>query len=235
MIQAARGLELAHKRGVIDRDIKPANLLPDSEGIVNILDMGLARFSDSADAATQAELTGTGTIMGTVDYMSPEQALSTKSADARSEIYSLGITLYYLLTAKPAYAADSIMARMMAHASQPIPSLQDGLPDIPADVQSIFAKMVAKKPDDRYQTMTEVPVDLESCLNSNAGASLNSVMEHSAAGLSAFLGSLSAQGDSSTGTAPTVIEAIRTAVAETDQTLISRPTSDTIGDAAKLK
>jgi serine/threonine protein kinase len=163
ILQAARGLEFAHKRGVIHRDIKPANLLLDSEGTVKILDMGLARFSDSADVGTQAELTGTGTVMGTVDYMSPEQAMSTKSADARADQYSLGITLYYLLTGNPAYTGDTLMARLMAHANSPIPSLADERPDLPDGLQEAFATMVAKQPDDRYPSMTEVIAALEAC------------------------------------------------------------------------
>ncbi|MEI8381392.1 MAG: bifunctional serine/threonine-protein kinase/formylglycine-generating enzyme family protein [Planctomycetota bacterium] len=156
--QAARGLELAHQRGVIHRDIKPANLLLDNDGTVKILDMGLARIEGEVGA--QAELTSTGAVMGTVDYMAPEQALSTKHADARSDIYSLGITLWYLLTGRSAYAGDTLMSRLLAHRDSPIPSLCAAREDVPTSVDLVFAKMVAKQSQDRYQSMTEVLRDL---------------------------------------------------------------------------
>ncbi len=163
ILQAARGLEFSHKKGVIHRDIKPANLLLDPEGVVKILDMGLARIEASEDAATQAELTGTGAVMGTVDYMAPEQALNTKRTDARSDIYSLGCTLYYLLAGKGAYQGESLMEKLLAHREQPIPSLQDVQASVPEQVDAVFRKMVAKKAEDRYQTMSEIVVALEQC------------------------------------------------------------------------
>ena len=164
ILQAARGLEFAHGEGVIHRDIKPANLLLDKKGVVKILDMGLARLDHpGGDAATQAELTGTGAVMGTVDYMAPEQALNTKHADKRADIYSLGITLFYLIAGKCAYDGETLMEKLMAHQTKSIPSLKDVQASIPDSVQAIFAKMVAKKREDRYQSMTEVIGDLEKC------------------------------------------------------------------------
>lgn len=233
VVQAARGLEFAHKRGVIHRDIKPANLLLDQNGIVKILDMGLARFSDSADVGTQAELTGSGTIMGTVDYMSPEQAMSTKSADARSDIYSLGITLYYLLTGEPAYQGDSLMARMMAHANQPIPDLRRTRPDVPASVQAVFAKMVAKRPEDRYQSMTAVLADLKHCLSEAPQGHLQAVLAAPAPeSLSQVLTHSGITGPGIDVGAPTVTAATRALstkpVAAAEKTQAGRPTSETL-------
>jgi serine/threonine protein kinase/Leucine-rich repeat (LRR) protein len=163
VLQAARGLEFAHKKGVIHRDIKPANLLLDDEGTVKILDMGLARIEAVGDVAAAAELTGTGTIMGTVDYMAPEQGLSTKHADARADIYSLGCTLHYLILGKAAYGGETVAAKLLAHHTSPIPTLRDVKADVPEQVEDVFHKMVAKKIEDRYQTMTEVVADLEKC------------------------------------------------------------------------
>ena len=136
-------------------------LLLDNEGTVKILDMGLARIE--GDTAGQAELTGTGAVMGTVDYMSPEQALDTKSADARADIYSLGCSLFYLLTGRATYGGDTLMAKLLAHRDQPVPDLQTMGLNVPGRLEAVFKKMVAKKIADRYQTMTDVIADLENC------------------------------------------------------------------------
>ncbi len=163
--QAATGLAFAHGKGVVHRDIKPANLLLDGEGTVKILDMGLARLEQPTNgngaAITQAELTQDGSVLGTVDYMSPEQALDTKNADARADIYSLGCTLYYRLTGSPVFVGNTLMARMLAHREADIPSLAETRPEVPEELDAVFKKMVAKEREDRYQTGTKLLTDLE--------------------------------------------------------------------------
>jgi len=161
VLQAATGLEAAHKKGIVHRDIKPANLLLDSEGTVKILDMGLARLGGVGDDSPQADLTTTGMIMGTVDYMAPEQAMDTKTADARADIYALGCTLYYLLTSRATYEGDTIMKKLMAHRQQPSPSLRAARPEVTEQLEFVFKKMIAKNLEDRYQTMSELIADLE--------------------------------------------------------------------------
>ncbi len=165
-LQAARGLEYAHSKGLIHRDIKPANLLLDKDGTVKILDLGLARLEQ--ENASRDGLTKSGQIMGTVDYMSPEQARDTKNADARADIYSLGCTLYRLLTGMPLYDRDTIMNKMMSHANDPIPSLRVVRAEIPERLDAVFQKMVAKRVEDRHQTMTEVIADLSTALASTS-------------------------------------------------------------------
>jgi len=161
VLQAARGLEFAHENGVVHRDIKPGNLLLDAKGVVKILDMGLARVHDAAVQVAHDELTKSGDMIGTVDYMAPEQAFSTHTVDGRADIYSLGCTWFRLLTYRHLYEGDSIVQKLTAHQSQPIPRLRQKRPDVPIKMETIFERMVAKRPDDRYQSMTEVIADLE--------------------------------------------------------------------------
>jgi serine/threonine protein kinase/formylglycine-generating enzyme required for sulfatase activity/WD40 repeat protein len=161
VLQAARGLAYAHSNGIVHRDIKPANLLLDESGTIKILDMGLARFEEAGqDHASVAGLTGTGMLMGTIDYMSPEQAMDSKTADARSDIYSLGCTLYYLVTGQAVYVEDTVMKRIMAHQAAAIPQL----PILDNHLQAMFERMIAKKPEQRYQSTAELANDLQSWL-----------------------------------------------------------------------
>ena len=164
LVQGARGLAYAHEHGVIHRDVKPSNLLYDAEGKVKVLDLGLARL-DALGNSRQAELTATGDVMGTVDFMAPEQAESTKLADARSDVYSLGMSLWYLLTGRPCYERDSLPAKIVAHRTAPPPSLFGARPDVPQELDAVFQKLVAKYPADRYQSMNEALAALEQCLN----------------------------------------------------------------------
>lgn len=166
-IQTARGLAFAHKKGLIHRDIKPANLLLDSDGTVKILDMGLARFSNGTN---DDGLTKTGQIMGTVDYMAPEQATDTRSADARADVYSLGCTLFRLLVGSPVFEGDTIMNKLMAHAHVPVPDLRATRPEVSEQLNAVFQKMVAKSPGDRQQSMNDVIADLENCLSHDTEA-----------------------------------------------------------------
>ncbi|QDT52882.1 Serine/threonine-protein kinase StkP [Caulifigura coniformis] len=159
--QAARGLAAAHAAGIVHRDIKPSNLLLDRHGVLKILDMGLARFESISDDSAPSDLTGIGAIMGTVDYMAPEQALDSKSADARADIYSLGCSLFTLLTGRPVYEGETPTARLMAHQASPIPDLRTHRPEVPESLQAVFVTMVQKDLNDRFQSMTDVIQSLE--------------------------------------------------------------------------
>ena len=156
ILQAARGLKYAHDQGVIHRDIKPGNILVDSSGNVKIVDMGLAKVESKEDDESISMLTAPAAIMGTVDFMSPEQGFSSKNVDARADIYSLGATLFFLLTQKVMFPGYSAFEKLLAHRESPIPSLSNFRVDITPDLEIAFMKMVAKKVEDRYASMAEV-------------------------------------------------------------------------------
>ncbi len=156
--QVVHALEHAYARQIVHRDIKPSNLIiRERDGVVKLADMGLARFrEDDADLG----LTRAGTTVGTVDYMSPEQARDSKSADFRSDLYSLGCTWFHLMTGSPPYPDGDLMNKLRAHAMQPIPDPRQFNENIPAGVVSIVQRMMAKKPEDRYQTPAQLLADL---------------------------------------------------------------------------
>jgi serine/threonine-protein kinase len=151
--QAAEGLAHAHSAGIVHRDIKPANLLLDNDGVVKILDLGLAKFFGEEPPTGAA---GGQMIFGTVDFLSPEQALDSHAVDGRSDIYSLGCTFYFLLAGRAPFPQGTLTQRLVGHLSQqPVPIGQQRA-DVPADLEAILDRMLAKKPEDRIQTADEV-------------------------------------------------------------------------------
>jgi hypothetical protein len=155
--QAALGLQHAHERGLIHRDVKPHNLIRCADSTVKVLDFGLAAL-----AAEQGNgLTEQNAIMGTPDFMAPEQAEDPRTADARADVYSLGCTLYYLLTASVPYPAATPLLKILAHRERPVPPLRRECPEAPRGLAAVVARMLAKKPADRYQTASEVARALE--------------------------------------------------------------------------
>jgi serine/threonine protein kinase len=155
--QAAMGLQHAHEHGMIHRDIKPHNLILARQGkkhIVKVLDFGLAKATREGDADT--DLTGAGKMMGTPDYIAPEQTLDAASADIRADIYSLGCTLYFLLTGAPPFKGKSLYEVLQGHMSMDAKPLDKVRVEVPAGLSAVVAKMMAKEPGQRYQKPVEV-------------------------------------------------------------------------------
>jgi serine/threonine-protein kinase len=152
--QAAEGLGHAHAHGLVHRDVKPANLLVDRKNVVKVLDLGLARFTDDDRASLTVQYDEN--VLGTADYLAPEQAIDSHGADARADIYSLGCAFYFLLTGHPPFPDGTLPQRLMAHQKQQPQSILKERPDAPADLVAICMKMMAKRPADRYQTMDAV-------------------------------------------------------------------------------
>ncbi len=152
--QAAVGLQYAHERGMVHRDIKPQNLLRTKDGEIKVLDFGLARFASERHG--KDSLTQTGMVMGTPDYIAPEQANDARSADVRADVYSLGCTLYYLLTGRVPFPEGTTLQKFIAHLDQTPRSVRELRAEVPAELEMILAKMMAKKPADRYQQPLDV-------------------------------------------------------------------------------
>jgi Leucine-rich repeat (LRR) protein len=186
--QAALGLQHAHERGMVHRDIKPHNLMLAADGgltvlseqapakpqaarqapdgaVVKILDFGLARLSragdgPATDTVPAGPLTGAGAVMGTADYIAPEQAADPRGTDGRADLYSLGCTLFHLLTGRPPFPEGSVSEKLHHHAVTPLPSLAAPRPDVPPGLPAVLARLTAKAPADRYASAAEVAAAL---------------------------------------------------------------------------
>jgi serine/threonine protein kinase len=151
--QAAEGLAHAHARNLVHCDIKPANLLVNSQGMIKILDLGLVRLKQSDE--THGTASGAPTY-GTVDYMAPEQALGTANFDHRADIYALGCTLYFLLTGHPPFPEGSLAQRIVKHQTQEPRDILAERPETPPELVEVCNRMMAKRPEERYQSSQEV-------------------------------------------------------------------------------
>lgn len=167
--QVARGLSHAHDRNLTHRDIKPGNLLLDSDDVVKILDLGLAVFH-TADQDEEASLTVSNNdhLLGTADYISPEQARNSHEVDHRTDIYSLGCTFYFMLTGHPPFRQGTVTQRLLAHQTQAPPPVTERRPDFPADLGAILDRMLAKTTDERFQSCHDVAGELKNWLLQNA-------------------------------------------------------------------
>lgn len=158
LIPVAQGLAYAHSQGIIHRDVKPSNILFSESGTVKIADFGISRVL--SDEETRERLTETGASLGTPEYMSPEVAMG-KISDERSDIYSMGIVLYELITGHKVFEADTPFAVMLQHVNNPVPSPRKHVPNLPIEVERVVLRALAKKPEKRFATMSEFTRALE--------------------------------------------------------------------------
>ncbi|QDS89946.1 Serine/threonine-protein kinase PrkC [Rosistilla ulvae] len=148
---SASGLQHAHERGIIHRDIKPLNILIHRDGVLKISDLGLARLRYDEDPSLSGETAG---VLGTADYVAPEQIRASHLADGRSDLYSLGCTLYFMLTGRAPFAQGTVQQRIANHQTMPPPDVRKLRPDCPTELAEICKRLMAKSPEDRYPTAT---------------------------------------------------------------------------------
>lgn len=161
--QAALGLHHAHEEGLVHRDVKPSNLMLDRKGTIKILDLGLAFASDDEEAASITR-EHDERVLGTADYLAPEQATDSHTADRRSDIYALGCTLHYLLIGKAPFAQGKLAERVQAHLKKPPPNIVEERADVPLPIAQLYFRMLEKHPDARPQTALEVADTLSAWL-----------------------------------------------------------------------
>lgn len=171
--EVALALEHARQQGIVHRDIKPSNILLSRQGVVKVADLGLAKFFGPQSVTGGAE-TRTGQFMGTIDYCSPEQAQDAKRADIRSDIYSLGCTLYHCLTGRPPFAGGTEVERIMAHIELLPAEIRTKNPEVPpAFAELIEKRLLAKQPDERFQTPAEAAEALAPWAAGQQGTNVN--------------------------------------------------------------
>jgi eukaryotic-like serine/threonine-protein kinase len=155
--ELADALQHAADRGIVHRDIKPSNILIGQDSKIKLVDMGLAR-SENLDLSE--DMTASGVTLGTFDYISPEQAKDPRDADLRSDIYSLGCTLYFMLTGSPPYPGGTMLQKLLSHGNAPPPDARVLRPEVSDHMVAVIQKMLAKNPDERYQTGFDLVADL---------------------------------------------------------------------------
>lgn len=158
VVQVADALEHASQRDVVHRDIKPSNLLVMQDGRAKLVDMGLARLHQVESSAE--DLTATGVTLGTFDYISPEQARDPRDTDVRSDLYSLGCTMYYMLTGMPPFPEGTVLQKLLSHSSETPPDPRDLRADLPEELSAVAMKLMAKLPIQRYQRPSELSAEL---------------------------------------------------------------------------
>jgi eukaryotic-like serine/threonine-protein kinase len=164
--QAALGLHHAHEEGLVHRDVKPSNLILDRKGTVKILDLGLAFAGDDEEAASITR-EHDERVLGTADYLAPEQATDSHTADRRSDIYALGCTLHYLLVGKAPFAQGKLAERVQAHVKKPPPNIVEERAEVPLPIAQLYFRMMEKHPEARPQTALEVADALSAWLAAN--------------------------------------------------------------------